>query len=165
MWIRKRIRVWWPKMKKKIQLDIFVKSFFDKKNCYLLIPRPSILHKGLKPSALKREHPSFQKIKFIKCFLFFWVIFILLDPEHCKPLTTGTKKQKTTLKIFAGKRLIEIDKFSVSNFRAFFTALFFTDLVSSPNTVNVLYVLWNKVTSFLYHPLIYSTVPYTAVLI
>jgi hypothetical protein len=34
-----------------------------------------------KPSALKREHSVLQKIKFINCFLFFWAIFALLDPD------------------------------------------------------------------------------------
>jgi hypothetical protein len=34
-----------------------------------------------KPSALRREHPALQKMKFIKCFLFFGVIFALLDPD------------------------------------------------------------------------------------
>jgi hypothetical protein len=34
-----------------------------------------------KPSALKREHPALQKMKFINCFLFFWAIFALLDPD------------------------------------------------------------------------------------
>jgi hypothetical protein len=34
-----------------------------------------------KPSALKREHPALQKLKFINFFLFLWVIFALLDPD------------------------------------------------------------------------------------
>ncbi len=34
-----------------------------------------------KPSALKREHPAFQKLKFINFFLFLWVIFALQDPN------------------------------------------------------------------------------------
>jgi hypothetical protein len=34
-----------------------------------------------KPSAFKREHSVLQKIKFINCFLFFWAIFALLDPD------------------------------------------------------------------------------------
>jgi hypothetical protein len=34
-----------------------------------------------KPSALKREHPALQNIKFLKKFLFSWVIFALLDPD------------------------------------------------------------------------------------
>jgi hypothetical protein len=33
-----------------------------------------------KPSALKREHPALQNIKFLNFFLFLWVIFALLDP-------------------------------------------------------------------------------------
>ncbi len=59
--------------------------FLIKKNAiYLSIG----LQKGrpsYKPSALKREHPVLQKIKFISCFIFFGVIFALPDPDpqHC----------------------------------------------------------------------------------
>ncbi len=34
-----------------------------------------------KPSALKREHPALQNMKIQYFFLFFWVIFALLDPD------------------------------------------------------------------------------------
>jgi hypothetical protein len=34
-----------------------------------------------KPSALKREHPALQKIKIVSFFLFFGLIFALLDPD------------------------------------------------------------------------------------
>jgi hypothetical protein len=34
-----------------------------------------------KPSALKREHPALQKMKFINFFLCLWVIFALLGPD------------------------------------------------------------------------------------
>jgi hypothetical protein len=34
-----------------------------------------------KPSALKREHPALQKMKFINFFLCLCVIFALLDPD------------------------------------------------------------------------------------
>jgi hypothetical protein len=33
------------------------------------------------PSALKREHPAIQNMKFLQFFLFLWVIFALLDPD------------------------------------------------------------------------------------
>jgi hypothetical protein len=33
------------------------------------------------PDSMKREHPALQKMKFINCFLLFWVIFALLDPD------------------------------------------------------------------------------------
>jgi hypothetical protein len=33
-----------------------------------------------KPSALKREHPALQKMKFSNFFLCLWVSFALLDP-------------------------------------------------------------------------------------
>jgi hypothetical protein len=34
-----------------------------------------------KPSVLQRDHPALQKMNFTNCFIFFWVIFALLDPE------------------------------------------------------------------------------------
>ncbi len=34
-----------------------------------------------KPSALKREHPALQKMKFVNLFLCLWVISALLDPD------------------------------------------------------------------------------------
>jgi hypothetical protein len=34
------------------------------------------------PSALKKEHKALQNSKFINCFLVFWVIFALLDPDR-----------------------------------------------------------------------------------
>jgi hypothetical protein len=34
-----------------------------------------------KHSALKREHPALQKIKFVNFYLCLWVIFALLDPD------------------------------------------------------------------------------------
>jgi hypothetical protein len=34
-----------------------------------------------KPSALKREHPVLINMKILDFFLFFWVIFALLDPD------------------------------------------------------------------------------------
>jgi hypothetical protein len=39
-----------------------------------------------KPSALKREHPALQKLKFINFFLFLWVIFTPLDPDPDHPV-------------------------------------------------------------------------------
>jgi hypothetical protein len=33
------------------------------------------------PSALKREHPELKNMKILDFFLFFWVIFALLDPD------------------------------------------------------------------------------------
>jgi hypothetical protein len=34
-----------------------------------------------KPSALKREHPALQNMKFLDFFQFLWVLFALLDPD------------------------------------------------------------------------------------
>jgi hypothetical protein len=55
--------------------------FFDQKIAIFLSLR---LFKGRpqeKPSALKREHPALQKIKFFTFFLFLWIIFALLNPD------------------------------------------------------------------------------------
>jgi hypothetical protein len=61
-----RSRFWWPKMEKKYSWN-FSKYFFDQKLQFSW-PRPpermSKLQK--KSSALKREHPSLQKMKFIQ---------------------------------------------------------------------------------------------------
>jgi hypothetical protein len=34
-----------------------------------------------KPSAIKREHPALQSMKFLNFFLLLWVILALLDPD------------------------------------------------------------------------------------
>jgi hypothetical protein len=49
----------------------------------LPIPRPLLRMSKLqkKPSALKREHPALQNMKFLHFFLLLWVIFALLDPD------------------------------------------------------------------------------------
>ncbi len=75
---------------------LMTKIFVEKKcNCkfyksFLLSKIAIFLSRGFhkwtpkqqeKPSALKREHPVLQKMKFIHCFLFFWVIFALLDAD------------------------------------------------------------------------------------
>jgi hypothetical protein len=62
------------------------------------------LHKGWskqqgKPSALKREHPAIQKIKFTYFFLYLWVIFALLgsDTDSGTPIESGSRNRPTTL--------------------------------------------------------------------
>ncbi len=35
----------------------------------------------MKPSALEREHPALQNMKFLNFFLILWAIFNLLDPD------------------------------------------------------------------------------------
>jgi hypothetical protein len=67
---------WWSKMEKKIQVKL---------------------------STLKREHPALQKLKFINCFLFLGVIFVLLDPKSGSgyrsgdPIESGYGSISTTL--------------------------------------------------------------------
>ncbi len=68
------------KFYKKIQPKFFFLIIFLSK---LAICLSQGRHKGLsklqeKLSALKREHPALQKIKFINFFLFLWIIFALL---------------------------------------------------------------------------------------
>jgi hypothetical protein len=45
-----------------------------------------------KLSALEREHPALQKVKFLNFFLFLWVIFAILDPDpdHWDPIESGS---------------------------------------------------------------------------
>jgi hypothetical protein len=76
----------WPKIEKKITAEKIFDIFLIK-NCNLLIPRPPQDTSKLeeKPSALKKERPATQNIKFLNFFLFLWVIFAFLDPDpkHC----------------------------------------------------------------------------------
>jgi hypothetical protein len=68
------------KLKKKNTAEIFLYLLFNKKNNL----RMSKLQE--KPSALKREHPALQKMKFINFFLCLWIIFALLDTDPWTPL-------------------------------------------------------------------------------
>jgi hypothetical protein len=61
-------------LEKKIQLKILY-IFYSKKASIKDVQATE------KPSALKREHPALQKMKFINCFQFIWAIFALLDPD------------------------------------------------------------------------------------
>jgi hypothetical protein len=65
-------------------------NFFLSKNCSFTYPQASIKASELqeKPSALKREHPAFQNMKFFYLFLFLWVIFALLDLDPDPDLLT-----------------------------------------------------------------------------
>jgi len=62
---------------RKKTAKIFFFSFFDHKFQFTY---PYVSSKDVqvtveeKPSALKKEHPALQKMKFINCFLFFWAI-------------------------------------------------------------------------------------------
>jgi hypothetical protein len=48
------------------------------------------------PSALKREYPALENMKFLNFFLLLWVIFALLDPDPDSEsetlLNIGTKR-------------------------------------------------------------------------
>jgi hypothetical protein len=43
-----------------------------------------------KPSALKREHPALQSMKFLNFFLLLWVILALLDPDPDSKYGSGS---------------------------------------------------------------------------
>jgi hypothetical protein len=43
----------------------------------------------MKPSALKREHPAIQNMKFLKKILLLWVIFALIDPDRDSEYGSG----------------------------------------------------------------------------
>jgi len=51
------------------------------KNCNLLIPPTKDAQTTGEASALKKEHPALQNMKILYFFLYFWVIFALLDPD------------------------------------------------------------------------------------
>ncbi len=74
---------WWPKIGKYTS-ELFYLLLM--KNCNFLVPRLPTSKLLEKPSALKREHPALQKMKFINFFLFLWVIFALLGPDPGSPL-------------------------------------------------------------------------------
>jgi hypothetical protein len=68
-------------MGKNLQLKVNL-IFFSKNGIYLSLG----LHKGRpsyrkKPSALKRENPAIQNMKFLNFLLFLWIISGLLDPN------------------------------------------------------------------------------------
>jgi hypothetical protein len=66
--------------------------FFCIKNYNLPIPRsPERTYKlQKKPSALKRERPALQNMKFLNFFLLLWVIFALLDLDPDSKSGYGT---------------------------------------------------------------------------
>jgi hypothetical protein len=68
----------WEKITAEIKFNIF---FIKNYNLLLrgLLYRKLKLQK--KPSALKREHPARENMKFLNFFLFLLVIFALLDPD------------------------------------------------------------------------------------
>ncbi len=81
----------WPKTEKNVQLTKRIRYFLNKKLLFTYskvsirdVRRPTSNYRRRLPSALKREHPTLQNMKFLNFFLFLWVIFALLDPD---PLT------------------------------------------------------------------------------
>jgi hypothetical protein len=64
------------KLKKIIPLEKFFFLSLLIKNCNLHVSKLQE-----KPSALKREQPALQKVKFFNFFLCLWVIFAILDPD------------------------------------------------------------------------------------
>jgi hypothetical protein len=62
------------------------------KNYNLPIPGPTLMTSKLqkKPSALKREHPALQNMKFLNFILLLRVIFSLLDPDPDSEDGTGS---------------------------------------------------------------------------
>ncbi len=78
--------------RKKIQLNFFF-FFFDQK--FLQFTYSLDLHKG-RPSYSKSLQPSaLQKMKFINCFLFFWVIFCTPMPEFIDPVFAKTSPKRS----------------------------------------------------------------------
>jgi hypothetical protein len=69
--------------------------YFFIQNCNLLIPRQE------KPSALNREHPAIQNMKFLYFFLLLWVIFAHLDPDPATQINAVPDPQPCFFKILA----------------------------------------------------------------
>jgi hypothetical protein len=46
-----------------------------------------------KPSALRKEHPARQNMKFFYFFLYFWVIFAFLDPDQATQINADPDPQ------------------------------------------------------------------------
>jgi hypothetical protein len=94
------------------KLKILYLNFFIK-NCYLLIPRPPLRMSKLqeKPSALKREHPALQTMKFPDLFY----IFV----GHLFPPGSGSGSESTafeyTQKVVHVSLLKAIRVFSISS--------------------------------------------------
>ncbi len=68
----------------KYTAEKFFIYFFDKKIAIYLSPglrKKRTSKPQEKPSALKREHPALQNMKFHHFYLFLWVIYALLDPD------------------------------------------------------------------------------------
>jgi hypothetical protein len=81
------------KNRKKIySCKTFFLSFGSKIAIYLSLR----LHKGLKPSALKREHPALQNMKILYFFLYLWVIFALLDSDTATQINADPESGSTT---------------------------------------------------------------------
>jgi hypothetical protein len=69
-----------------------------------------------KPSALKREHPALQKMKFnIKFFLFLWVIYAFLDPDPDPgiPFNPNPKHRDKVCSVVYGYTLLAKQGFSM----------------------------------------------------
>ncbi len=97
-WIQIRIRIQYgsgsrvlmtKNWRKKMQMKIFLI-----KSCNLLMSKLQE-----KTSALKREHPALQKMKFINFFLCLLVIFALLDPDPDLDTDPGTPLNSDPIRI------------------------------------------------------------------
>ncbi len=84
---------WWPKTKEKKTAEKFSHLFFDQK-LQFTYPKASIKTSKLqeKPSAIKREHPTLQKMKLINFFYFSgsfspsWIRIRIANPDPGTPL-------------------------------------------------------------------------------
>jgi hypothetical protein len=93
-WIRKRIRI---RIQFRIQhfkwIRIRIRGFDD----YISFDQKSKVQE--KPSAVKKEHPAFQKMKFINFFLCLWIIFAFLDPVPDPETDPGTLVNTASVRI------------------------------------------------------------------
>ncbi len=108
----------WPKLEKKNAENLLVKSYFDKK---IVIYLSLGLHKG-RPSYRRSLQPSKENIHHFKRWNLLAVSYF--SGSFLSSWIHNTASH-STLKIFAEKRLIEIDIFSVGNFCPYFLFIFF----------------------------------------
>ncbi len=78
IWIRIRIQDFDDKIEKNNSAKIFFFLFLIIKCYFLGLYEGSSYRRSIRP---QKEHPALAKIKFINCFLFFWAIFAILDPD------------------------------------------------------------------------------------
>jgi hypothetical protein len=108
---------------------------FSIKNCNLLVSKLQE-----KPSALKRENPVLQKMKFINFFLCLWFIFALLvpnsDPDPGTPIESGSTILLSTMKR-VGRTFLRRARYLLTNEDHFFFRLLCNCSLALPDSTQL----------------------------